>query len=199
MQFRLAHTFLVVALAGCAAPPTTRSGFLKDYAALRPGTFENVLIYKAPGYELQRFAGVNVTPARYEGTSKGWQELEPALREEILRHVDSEIASHIRQAPVPGDSRPMLNLRAAITDVEMPNRMLNMATTLLLGPLTRGGAALEVELADANTGQVLLALTCAERGHVLWDSLDAYTLLGHARIAVTECIRRFEAAYQAKT
>jgi hypothetical protein len=122
--------------------------------------------------------------------------LTPEVREDILTHVDKELFERVQPRSsislAPGRK---LRVRAAISHIETPNRWLNWSTTLLVGPVTRGGGSLEVELSDAATGELLVAATCSERGSLL--SFDAYTMMGHARVAITECMKRFEQAYAA--
>jgi hypothetical protein len=60
-----------------------------------------------------------------------------------------------------------LRVRSAITEVVRPNRALNVATSLLAAPLSRGAAAGEAEIVDAVTGRRLAALSWAGDGRIL--------------------------------
>lgn len=183
-------------LAGCQLPPQRHSGFMADYARLQTSEYENVRLYRAAGFDRQRYARVVLEPTRIVGDTPELKALTPDLKREILSHVDAELKQRVK---VETGARPAgggtLRVRAAIGDIETPNRALNIATTLLLGPVTRGGASLEVELVDESSGEVVVAAMCMERGHPIWDQMDAYTLLGHARLAITECMTRFEKVY----
>lgn len=194
----LAALAIALATASCAAPPQRQSGFLKDYSVLGKSSYENVLLYRAPAFDPTAYSKVALEPARITGDTPELRALAPELKRDILAHIDKELAQRVaaRGATSLAEGKT-LRVRAAISEVETPNRAVNWATTLLVGTVTRGGASLEVELSDASTGELLVAATCSERGHPLWDQFDGYTLLGHARLAVTECMKRFEQAYVA--
>lgn len=46
---------LAATLSGCASNGMTRSAFLGDYDALEKTKYENVLLFKAPGFEPSRY------------------------------------------------------------------------------------------------------------------------------------------------
>jgi Protein of unknown function (DUF3313) len=183
-----------VLLCACATPVTRPSGFLSDYKALRPSAFENLALYRAPGFDPGAYGQVRLTPAQVHGPSARLRELDSASQKEVVAHVDKEMNSRLR-AGDGGGSRALV-VRAAVTDVDTPNRALNVATTLLLGPMTSGGASLEVEVVDEQSSAVLVAATCTERGSVLRQFTGAYSVLAHAKHAISECLQRFEKAYR---
>jgi hypothetical protein len=75
---------------------------------------------------------------------------------EVLR---SELALRVHAMPAVAHGRPA-TLRAAITKIETVSPALNtVASVLLFGPLDRGGAAVEIEAVDPQTGRQLAAMT----------------------------------------
>jgi Protein of unknown function (DUF3313) len=181
-------------LCACSTPVTKPSGFLSDYSALRPSAFENVTLYRAPGFDPQTYGQVQMTPTQVYGASKRLTELAPELQKEILAHTDKEMASRLPIGVRTGTKA--LKVSAVVTDVDTPNRALNVATTLVLGPVTSGGASVEVEVVDGQSGVVQFAAACTERGSVLRQFTGAYSVLAHAKYAISECIQRFEQAYR---
>jgi hypothetical protein len=68
-------------------------------------------------------------------------------------------------------------------------------TTLALGPVTTGGASLEFEAIDPQHGQRVVSAACYDHGHVIANFTGSYTLLGHARSAITTCIGQISEAW----
>ncbi|MGK9017638.1 DUF3313 domain-containing protein [Pseudomonas aeruginosa] len=87
-------------------------------------------------------------------------------------------------------------MRVAVTELQTPNRAVNAMTTLLVGPVTTGGASLEFEAVDLSTGRRVAAASCFERGNVIKEFAGSYTLLGHAKAAITNCIERIDSAWR---
>lgn len=87
-------------------------------------------------------------------------------------------------------------MRVAITTIETPNRAVNTLTTLLVGPVTTGGASLEFEAVDEQTDRRVAAASCFEHGNALADFKGSYTLLGHAKSAITTCLERINSAWR---
>jgi Protein of unknown function (DUF3313) len=181
-------------LSACATTVSKPTGFLSDSNALRPSELENVSLYRAPGFDPRAYGRVRLTPSRVYAPSERLRELDPALRQEVLAHFDKELSSRI----LPGvrSNTNALVVRAVVTDVDTPNRALNVATSLLIGPTTSGGASVEIEIVDEGSGAAMLSATCTERGSILWQFIGAYSILSHAKYAISECVQRVEQAYR---
>jgi hypothetical protein len=65
--------------------------------------------------------------------------------------------------------------------------------------VTTGGASLEFEAVDDSTGRRVGAATCFDHGNVFTEFLASYTLLGHAKAAITTCIGRIDDAWRDTT
>jgi len=82
-------------------------------------------------------------------------------------------------------------VRAAITQVALPSPALNAITTALLFiPVDRGGAAVEIEAIDVETGRRVAALASAGTG-TLVDFRGHYSRLGHAELALQRAAQEF--------
>jgi len=184
------------ALSGCATNSMTRSGFLGDYEKLSPTRYENVLMYRAAGFEPKRYAAVVVEDAQIKTASGRIDGLDDAQQREVLDHVTSELKRQEGKSPAPPGGAGQVRVRVAVTELQTPNRAVNAMTTLLVGPVTTGGASLEFEAVDLRTGRRVAAASCFERGNVIKEFAGSYTLLGHAKAAITNCIERIDSAWR---
>ena len=131
----------------------TRSGFLGDYE-LSPTRYENVLMYRAADSS-KRYAAVVVEEAQIKTASGRIDGLDDAQQREVLDHVTSELKRQEGKSPAPGGAG-QVRVRVAVTELQTPNRAVNAMTTLLVGPVTTGGASLEFEAVDLRTDAGLL-------------------------------------------
>lgn len=185
---------VVVAVGACATTLHKPSTFLSPYNKLRTTSLKNVAAYRAPSFDPKAYGPVTLTPTKLHSATKRLADLGAELQQEVLHAADDAMASWL-VAGASGGSKSLL-ARAAITDVDTPNRTLNIVSSLLLGPLTSGGASVELEVTDASSGDAMLAATCTERGSVIWQFTGAYSVLAHAKHAIAECMRHFERLYK---
>jgi len=146
----------VASLAACSTVmPTAPSGFLSDYSALAGVSDESFA---------SRAATDPIDPARVSVDAVTWRvagtiDVSSEERESLLAQMRSELQRQVRALPARPQGRPAV-LRAAITRIETVSPVLNTLSALLLTvPLDRGGAAVEIEAVDPQTGRQLAALT----------------------------------------
>lgn len=146
----------VASLAACSTVmPTAQSGFLSDYSALAGAPDEATA---------SRPSADTIDPARVSIDAVSWRvpgsaDISAEEREALLTQLRSELQRHLRALPAQPQGRPAV-LRAAITRVETVSPALNLVSALVLTvPLDRGGAAVEIEAVDPQTGRQLAALT----------------------------------------
>lgn len=147
---------VAMSLAACGtAMPTARSGFLGDYAALTA---------TSDGSSSSRAAIEPIDPARVTIDAVLWQvkttaDISADERDTLAALLRSELARRVQAMPAVPHGRPAV-LRAAITRIETVSPALNtVGSLLLLGPLDRGGAAVEVEAVDPHTRRQIAAMT----------------------------------------
>lgn len=143
----------------------------------------------------KRYAAVVVEEAQIKTASGRIDGLDDAQQREVLDHVTSELKRQEGKSPAPGGAG-QVRVRVAVTELQTPNRAVNAMTTLLVGPVTTGGASLEFEAVDLRTGRRVAAASCFERGNVIKEFAGSYTLLGHAKAAITNCIERIDSAWR---
>lgn len=187
---------MAIALPGCATNGMTRTEFLGNQEQLLPTRYDNVLMYRAPGFEPRRYAAVVVEDALIKTDSGRIGGLDDGQQREVLEHVSRELQRKESKPPALPGASGSVRVRVAVTELQTPNRAVNALTTLMVGPVTTGGASLEFEAIDGSTGRRIAAASCFERGSVLTEFAGAYTLLGHAKAAITTCIERIDSAWR---
>ena len=143
---------IVCACSTVMAP--SQSGFLTSYTTLAPG---------ADGSAVMR-SKATIDPTRVRLAAVQWRVPASAgigdeERRLLMGQFGDELAARVRELPAAPQGRAVV-MRAAITQVETVSPALNALSALVLVvPLDRGGASVEVEAVDPDTGEQLAALT----------------------------------------
>ena len=145
----------IAALSACSTVmPTAQNGYLSDYSALAGAP-------NAPS--VSRIVAQAIDPARVSISEVVWRvdartDIGNDERDALLAQLKRELQQGVQALPATQQGRPA-KIRAAITRVETVSPALNtVGTLLLIGPLDRGGAAVEIEAVDPQTGRQLAAL-----------------------------------------
>ncbi len=179
--------FAAVSLTACSTVlPTAHSGFLSDYTALAGG---------ADAAAASRASADRIDPARVTVDAVAWRvkgstDISTEEREALLALLRSELQQRVQALPAQPQGRPAV-LRAAITRVETVSPLLNTLSSLLLTiPLERGGAAMEIEAVDPQTGRQLAALTPGWRAPVT-ELMVRFSKLAAAEVAIRKAAADF--------
>ena len=156
-------------------------------------------MFREPGFDPGRYAEVVVEHPLFKTSSGRIEGLDDAQQREVLDYVDTELHRQVSKIPAAPGAAGRVRLRVAVTELQTPNRMVNAITLLLVGPVTTGGASLEFEAVDDSTGRRIGAATCFDHGNVLTEFFASYTVLGHAKAAITTCIERIDGAWRDTT
>ena len=143
------------AVAGCGTQMTSApSGFLSSYDGLQATSSEAAA---------SRRSTQPIDASRFDVDEVEWRAAQSTditdVEQAALRaRLRTEIQQNLSGVPTASHGRTIV-LRAAITRVEPVSPTLNAASALLLFvPLERGGAAVEVEAIDVQTGEQLAAM-----------------------------------------
>jgi hypothetical protein len=185
-RFLIAAT-VIASLAACSTVmPTAHSGFLSDYTALAG----------APdAAAASRASADRIDPARVTVDAVAWRvtggaDISAEEREALLALLRSELQQRVQALPAQPLGRPAV-LRAAITRVETVSPLLNTLSSLVLTiPLERGGAAMEIEAVDPQTGRQLAALTPGWRAPVT-ELMVRFSKLAAAEVAIRKAAADF--------
>ncbi len=168
---------LTVFLAACATtkkgPLVKRSGFLSDYSQLKTRTGDPTFSYRSTTFRSSDYDKVILEPVTlwteetqlYDVSYEDQQALGSALYEALKSAISKTHA--IVDQPGPGT----LRIRPALTEANDSNAALNLVTTIMPVGLVishakslatgthsfAGAASGEVEVLDAQTGEVLMA------------------------------------------
>ena len=177
----------VASLAACSTVlPTAHSGFLSDYTALAGGP-DAAAASRALADRIDPARGtVDVVAWRVTGSA----DISTEEREALLALLRSELQQRVQALPAQPQGRPAV-LRAAITRVETVSPLLNTLSSLVLTiPLERGGAAMEIEAVDPQTGRQLAALTPGWRAPVT-ELMVRFSKLAAAEVAIRKAAADF--------
>lgn len=186
---------LIASLSACGTVmETAQSGYLSDYSAL----------VEAPdASSFSRGATLAINPARVSIEEVVWRaearaEIDSGERDALLALLRHELQERVQALPISLQGRPA-KVRAAITRVETVSPALNTAATLLLiGPLDRGGSAVEIEALDLQTGRQLAAL---RQGYFapIGEIKARFSRLAPAEIAIRKAAHDFAKLLRAGT
>jgi hypothetical protein len=185
-RFLVAAT-VFASLAACSTVlPTAHSGFLSDYTALAGGPDAAT----ASRASADRIDPTRVTVDAVTWRATGSADISTEEREALLALLRSELQQRVQALPAQPQGRPAV-LRAAITRVETVSPLLNTLSSLVLTiPLERGGAAMEIEAVDPQTGRQLAALTPGWRAPVT-ELMVRFSKLAAAEIAIRKAATDF--------
>lgn len=176
---------------------TPKSGFLKDYSEFRADPKDKSLLwYEKKGVDWKRFKKLMIDPvvvylhpdARNRPVpAEELNKLTEYFRETVVREVRDEYP--VVDTPGPD----VLRIRAAITDVIPVSPVTNILSVAAIGvPLDMGGAAIEAEFLDSDTGERLGAIVDLKLGTPL--DVRGFTSLGHARTAFQKWAKELKRA-----
>ncbi len=177
----------IIALAGCAStPPPQPAGFVADPDLLAATPEDpSLLWWEQPGFDWRRYTALIIDPVEIrlvDANARGLSADElHELSEEFRRIVANVLGADF---PIVAAAGPdVLRVRCAITDVTAVRPALNVASSLIaFVPVDTGGASIEVEFLDSETGARLAAGIDRKVGS-RFDPTSAYSKLGHARTA----------------
>lgn len=189
----LVAAIAVASLAACSTVlPTAHGGFLSDYSTLAGGP---------EAAAASRASAEPIDPARVTVDAVAWRvtgtsDISAEEREALLALLRSELQQRVKALPAQSQGRPAV-LRAAITRVETVSPLLNTLSSLVLTiPLERGGAAMEIEAVDPQTGRQLAALTPGWRAPVT-ELMVRFSKLAAAKTAIRKAAADFVLLLQA--
>ena len=135
----------------------TDTGFLENRSAMTTSKDGSTAYYRSP---------TPVDPHQVRSISVEWTMPVDAMvpeteRARLIAALKAAISREAEALPHSVDGRPVV-IRAVITRVESVNPALNVLTSVFLTvPLDRGGAAVEIQVLDAETLQPLASMAHA--------------------------------------
>jgi hypothetical protein len=154
---RLALLVSAAGLVACSTLQATDTGFLKNRSEMTTSQDGSTAFYRsATPINPHQVRSLSVDWATY--VDGGFSSIEKA---QLLSTLESAISREAKALPPMVDGHPVI-IRAVITRVESVSPVLNVvAAVLLTVPVDRGGAAVEIEVLDAETRQPLASMAHA--------------------------------------
>lgn len=147
----------VAGLAACSTMQATDTGFLKNRSEMTTSKDGSTAYFRAPD---------SVDPHQVRSVSVEWamsidSDVSSAEKTRLMSILEAAISRETEALPKNAGGRPVV-IRAVITRVVSVSPVFNVVTAVLLTvPLDRGGAAVEIEVLDADTRQTLASMAHA--------------------------------------
>jgi hypothetical protein len=157
LAFRLSLLVSVTGLAACSTMQATDTGFLKNRSEMTTSKDGSTAYYRSP---------TPVDPHQVRSISVEWAmpadaTVPEAERTRLISAFEAAIFREANALPQSIGGHPVV-IRAVITRVESVSPALNVLTSVFLTvPLDRGGAAVEIQVLDAETLQPLASMAHA--------------------------------------
>jgi len=194
----------MLTLAGCykASVPTKASGFIGDYHKLKPMNEDGqTLFYLNPNADWSRYHSVVILPVSIHYIKEG--EARKLDKEDVDKMGDyfrNEMTQAIKgRFGVVSDQGPrVLVIRTSISDVKPTNVIANIVSKSLIWiPVDMGEAAIEGDIRDSMTGEVLAAIVDRKVGSFFSTSLG-YTTWGHVKDGFEEWAKQLRIVMRGK-
>lgn len=160
LNVRAAMSILLVSVASlsaCSTMQATDTGFLKNRSEMTSSRDGSTAYFRSQ---------TSVDPHQVRSLSVEWAMpidagFSETERTRLISTLQAAISRETEALPKNAEGRPVI-IRAVITRVESVSPALNVVTAVLLTvPLDRGGAAVEIEVLDADTRQPLASMAHA--------------------------------------
>jgi len=147
----------VMGLAACSTMQATDTGFLKNRSDMTTSQDGSTATFRSP---------TPVDPHQVRSLSVEWAmpvdaAIPEAERARLIATLEAAISRETEALPQSAGGRPVV-IRAVITRVDSVSPVLNVLTAVFLTvPLDRGGAAVEIQVLDAETLRPLASMAHA--------------------------------------
>ncbi len=154
---RLLLVVSATGLAACSTMQATDTGFLTNRSDMTTSQDGSTSTFRSP---------TAVDPHQVRALSVEWAmpagaAIPEAERARLIATLEAAISRETEALPQSAGGRPVV-IRAVITRVESVSPVLNVLTAVFLTvPLDRGGAAVEIQVLDAETLQPLASMAHA--------------------------------------
>jgi hypothetical protein len=184
---------LMIVFCGCASKmaDTTRTGFLSDYSKLKS---HSDVSYRYVGPNIGRYSKFIIDPVKtHFHTSSKASDIPLQKLEDMRSYMNTAVVNAISERytivyqPGPGIAR----MRIAITDLKKSKVLQNIHPASKLMGSGLGGASIEMELIDSQTGAQLGAVMESQLGSRL--SLDGVSSWGDAKAVMDDWAKRIRA------
>lgn len=184
----------VLLTVGCAGKKTAEfSGFLSDYSLLTANPeLEGAITWEDPSADLGKYNKFQVDEVlvHFAPNAEG-SSIDPDTIKEISDYMENQLVAALSKnyqvvnAPGPG----VLRIRVAITDIKLSKPAWNIHPGSKLAGAGLGGASMEAEAIDTQTGKRVAAIVDSRPARRA--SFKGYRKLDHPKEVIDFWINRF--------
>ncbi len=189
----LAAAFFLSGIAGCQTT-AQNSGFLSDYSQLRPSKIvKGAMDYRNPKLNLAKYNKFILEPYRvYFAANADGIGIDPTELKNLVDYFRNETVKALskRYRVVNRAGPGVARIRFAITSITKTKPVVNNLPQGKLFGVGLGGASMEAEAFDSQTGERLAAIVESRQGEHFSFS-DAASRYGHAKQVMRHWINRF--------
>jgi len=175
---------------GCSSVKTApMTGFLTQYNVLtKDERYKDLYVYKKPGFDSNSYSNFVIDPVVvfFHPEARG-SAINPERLKELTDFFQGEIIEQfeIGFKKSDGPQAKTFRIKVAVTDI-IPNKpYLNLHWSTTLAGFGIGGAALEAEIVDSQTGERLLAIVDTRKGKRR-KYTKGWTKFGHTKDIFTQ-------------
>jgi hypothetical protein len=183
---------LMAVQCGCTAQRAETTGFLSDYSKLEAQSDVSSR-YRAPDNRLAGYSKFIIDPVviHFHTGSKAEEKLKEEDLRDLKNYMHDALAKAIedRYEIVYRPGPRVARLRSALTDLKKSGIVQNVLPIGKAIGSGLGGASLEAELLDSQTGEQIGAIVESQLGKRL--SLDGYSTWGDAKAVMDSWAKRF--------
>lgn len=172
--------FLLFIGFGCASSPPSQTGFLSDYSALKKDK-DGAMRYISP--TLRDYSSFIIDPVQVTAQEK----LKEKERAEVADYFSEALSKELAKRGYPVTSQPgpgVARVRVAITNIQESKWYLNLYPGTKLTGMGTGGASMEGEVVDSQSGQQLGAVIQAGKGNQF--ELDMFSKLDDVKDTINK-------------
>lgn len=151
---------------GCGSRKLARTGFLSDYSRLE-SVSETSLMYNNPEYDLADYSNFILDPVEVHFHDEaGKPDMSRKELAELRQHMFAAVHNAIlKDYEIVRRSGPgVARIRIAITDIKKSTPVLTVLPPGRLVGFGLGGAAMEAEVLDSQTGEQISAVIESQKG-----------------------------------
>lgn len=191
---------LIALATGCSSFRAEHSGFLNHYAQLTPDPKrDNLYVFENPevGFEQYGRFLIDQVEVRFAPNARG-TEMDQAKLDELAdyarRQFEDALAERYEVVNQAGSG--VAQIRFALTDFNRTHPTMNIHPASKLTGIGLGGASMELEAIDSETGERIVAIVETRLGNRL-SIAPGLSQYGHARQVIRQWADRFVARINA--
>ena len=167
----IAATVLASLFIGCQAKPVATTGFLSDYSRLQKGSWEDWGYLNAA--ELAKYQGFIIEPVNvhFHSYATGTTDYQTGrLSQQDINELTSYMQARVSEAVTKSGNSVVYRSGPRVARIRIAITDINRSTMTSHGPVSRttgsglGGATIEAEILDSQTGDQIAATVEAQKG-----------------------------------